>query len=159
MKGSVDVLGVVTRWITIDGLDVTDAIIDAVLSSRFKDLRVILLKGITYAGFNIVDVHRVFRETGLPVVVVIRKKPNIQAMEEALKKHFDDYEVRISLLRKSGKLVELVPGKLYYQAVGLTEEVAREVIEITRKNSLIPEALRLAHMIASAVMTGESKRE
>ncbi|ASJ15731.1 hypothetical protein A3L04_00895 [Thermococcus chitonophagus] len=159
MKGSMDVLGVVTRWISIDGLDATDAMIDAILSSRFKDLRVILLKGITYAGFNVVDVCRLSEETGLPVIVVIRKKPNFEAIENALRKHFPDYDVRLSLLKRGGPIRELIPGKLYYQAVGVNDETAREILTVTRRNSLIPEALRLAHMIASAVMTGESRKE
>ncbi|WP_048055231.1 DUF99 family protein [Pyrococcus sp. NA2] len=159
MKGALDVVGIVTRWITIDGFDSSDAIIDAVNSSRFKDLRVIMLKGVTYAGFNIVDVKRVYRETGLPVIVVIRKKPDLNAMESALRKHFNDYEERIKLLRSAGKLIELIPGKLYYQVVGLSEDTAREVIRVTTRNSLIPEPLRLAHMIASAVMRGESTKD
>lgn len=161
MKGSVEVVGVLARWITVDGRDVTDALIDAVNSSRFKDLRVILLKGITYAGFNIVDLERLHNETGLPVVVVVRKKPDILAMEDALRKHFPDAEERIALLRKAPPpLVELVPDKLYFQTVGLDEKTAAEVIKVTTRTGLIPEPLRLAHMIASAVMTGgESKRE
>lgn len=66
MKGSLEVVGVLSRWITVDGRDVTDAMINSVNSSRFKDLRVILLKGITYAGFNVVDLERLHNETGLP---------------------------------------------------------------------------------------------
>lgn len=159
MKGAAEVVGVLARWITVDGNDVTDAVIDAVNSSRFKDLRVIMLRGITYAGFNIVDLERLYRETGLPVVVVVRKKPDINAMEAALRKHFPDAEQRIALLRRAPPLVEFIPDRLYFQAVGLEENVAREVIRVTTKRGLIPEPLRLAHMIASAVMTGESKRE
>ncbi|ASJ06079.1 endonuclease dU [Thermococcus pacificus] len=159
MKGSQEVVGVLSRWITVDGRDATDAMIDAVLSSRFKDLRVILLKGITYAGFNVVDVERLYRETGLPVVVVVRKKPDLVAMENALRKHFPDAKERVELLRKAPPLLELIPGKLYIQAVGLDEETAREIVRVTTKTGLIPEPLRLAHMIASAVMTGESTRE
>lgn len=159
MKGSVEVVGVLARWITVDGRDVTDAMINSVNSSRFRDLRVILLKGITYAGFNVVDLQRLHDETGLPVVVVVRKKPNILAMEDALRKHFPDAEERITLLRKAPPLVELVPGKLYFQTVGLDGKTAAEVIKVTTRRGFIPEPLRLAHMIASAVMTGESKRE
>ncbi|ASJ05361.1 endonuclease dU [Thermococcus barossii] len=159
MKGSQEVVGVLSRWITVDGNDVTDAMIDAINSSRFKDLRVILLKGITYAGFNIVDLERLHRKTGLPVVVVVRKRPNLDAMEGALRKHFSDAEERISLLRNAPPLVELVPGKLYIQATGLEIKTAGEIVRTTTKTGLIPEPLRLAHMIASAVMTGESKRE
>ncbi|ASJ01337.1 endonuclease dU [Thermococcus gorgonarius] len=159
MKGSSEVVGVLSRWITVDGTDATDAIIDAVNSSRFKDLRVIMLKGITYAGFNVVDLEKLYRETGLPVIVVIRKKPDLKAMEEALRKHFSDAEERIRLLRRAPPLMELIPGKLYIQTVGLPFKTASEVVEVTTKTGLTPEPLRLAHMIASAVMTGESKRE
>ena len=159
MKGSQEVVGVLSRWITVDGMDATDAMIDSIAESRFEDLRVIMLKGITYAGFNIVDVQRLSRETGLPVIVVIRKKPDLEAMKKALKKHFSNWRERIELLERAGEIFEMIPGKLYYQAVNIPKEQAAEVIRITRKSSLIPEPLRLAHMIASAVMTGESRKE
>jgi endonuclease V-like protein UPF0215 family len=159
MKGSQEVVGILSRWITVDGSDATDAMIDAVSSSRFKDLRVVLLKGITYAGFNVVDLERLSRETGLPVIVVVRKKPDLQAMEVALRKHFSDAEERINLLRKAPPLVELIPNKLYIQAVGVDEKTAGEIVRVTTRTGLTPEPLRLAHMIASAVMTGESTRE
>ena len=159
MKGSREVVGVLSRWITVDGTDATDAIADAVLNSRFKDLRVILLKGITYAGFNVVDLHELHAGTGLPVIVVVRKRPNLEAMEAALRKHFDDAEGRIELLRKAPPLVELIPGKLYIQSLGVDERTAAEIVRTTTKTGLIPEPLRLAHMIASATMTGESTKE
>jgi len=159
MKGSQEVVGVLSRWITVDGTDATDAMIDAVNSSRFKDLRVILLKGITYGGFNVVDVERLNRETGLPVVVVVRKRPDMEAMESALRKHFLDAEARVELLRKAPPLVEILQGKLYIQAIGVDERTAGEIVRVATKTGLTPEALRLAHMVASAVMTGESTRE
>ncbi|WP_456366579.1 endonuclease dU [Thermococcus sp.] len=159
MKGALEVVGALSRWISVDGWDATEAMVDAILNSRFKDLRVIMLKGVTYAGFNIVDLGRLHRETGLPVVVVVRKRPNLRAMEEALRKHFPDSERRIRLLRSAPPLFELIPGKLYIQSVGVDLETAAEIVRVTTSNGLIPEPLRLAHIIASAVMTGESKRE
>ncbi|HDZ35485.1 MAG TPA: DUF99 family protein [Thermococcus sp.] len=159
MKGSQEVVGVLSRWITVDGDDATDAMIEAVNSSRFKDLRVIMLKGITYAGFNVVDLERLHRDTGLPVVVVVRKRPDVGAMEAALRKHFSDAEKRLKILKKAPPLVEVIPEKLYLQAVGVDEKTAAEIIRATTRTGLTPEPLRLAHMIASAVMTGESTRE
>lgn len=159
MKGSQEVVGVLSRWITVDGTDATDAMIDAVNSSRFKDLRVILLKGITYGGFNVIDIERLHAETGLPVVVVVRKRPDMGAMENALRKHFSDAEERIELLRKAPPLVEILQGKLYIQAIGVDERTAGEIVRVATKTGLTPEALRLAHIVASAVMTGESTRE
>jgi len=159
MKGSQEVVGVLSRWITVDGADATDAMIDAVNASRFKDLRVILLKGITYGGFNVIDVRRLHDETGLPVVVVVRKKPDVAAMKTALREHFRDAESRISLIENAPKLVELLPEKLYIQAVGVDEGTAADIVRVSTKTGLTPEALRLAHMVASAVMTGESTKE
>ncbi|NJE60698.1 DUF99 family protein [Thermococcus sp. 21S7] len=159
MKGSQEVVGVLSRWITVDGNDATDAMIEAINSSRFKDLRLILLKGITYAGFNVVDLERLHSETGLPVIVVIRKRPDMEGMERALRKHFSDAEERIDLLRKAPSLVELIPEKLYIQTVGLKADTAAEIVRVTTKTGLVPEPLRLAHMIASGVMRGESTRE
>ncbi|NJE08070.1 DUF99 family protein [Thermococcus sp. M39] len=159
MKGSQEVVGILVRWIEVDGRDATEKMIDSIVNSRFKDLRVIMLKGITYAGFNIVDIEKLSKETGLPVIVVIRKRPDLKAMEDALRKHFPDAEERIKLLRKGGEVRELIPERLFYQAYGLEPKTAEEIIKITQKSSLIPEPLRLAHMIASAVMTGESKKE
>ncbi|AFL95428.1 hypothetical protein CL1_1229 [Thermococcus cleftensis] len=159
MKGSQEVVGVLSRWITVDGTDATEAMADAVTASRFKDLRVILLKGITYAGFNVVNLEKLHRETGLPVVVVVRKRPDLGAMEAALRKHFPDAEERLRLLKKAPPLVEVIPEKLYFQAVGVDEKTAAEIIRATTRTGLNPEPLRLAHMIASAVMTGESRRE
>jgi hypothetical protein len=159
MKGSKEVVGAVSRWITVDGTDATEKLIDAVNRSRFRDLRVILLKGITYGGFNVVDLERLHRETGLPVIVVVRKRPDLNAMELALRKHFSDWEERVELLRKAPPLFEMIPGKLYVQALGVSPEVAFEVVRVTTKTGLIPEPLRLAHIMASAFMTGESTKE
>ncbi|NJE54231.1 DUF99 family protein [Thermococcus sp. 21S9] len=159
MKGSKEVVGAVSRWITVDGTDATEKLIDAVNNSRFRDLRVILLKGITYGGFNVVDLERLHRETGLPVIVVVRKRPDLNAMELALRKHFPDWEERVELLRKAPPLLEMIPGKLYVQALGVSPDVAFEVVRVTTKTGLIPEPLRLAHIMASAFMTGESTKE
>jgi len=159
MKGSKEVVGAVSRWITVDGTDVTEKLIDAVNNSRFRDLRVVMLKGITYGGFNVVDLERLHSETGLPVIVVVRKRPDLKAMELALRKHFPDWRERVELLRKAPPIHELIPGKLYLQALGVDGKTAAEIVGVTKKTGLIPEPLRLAHIMASAFMTGESTRE
>jgi len=159
MKGSSEVVGVLSRWITVDGRDATEAIIDAIVNSRFKDVRVVMLKGITYGGFNVVDVRELHARTGLPVVIVVRKRPDLKAMERALERYFEDAGERIRLLRKAPQLYEIIPKKLYIQFLGVEKKTAVEIVKTTTKTGLIPEPLRLAHMIASAVMRGESTKE
>ncbi len=54
------------------------------------------------------------------------------------------------------KTCRLRDRKVYYQAVGMKDETAQEVIRLSSTRSYIPEPLRVAHMIAGAVVKGES---
>ena len=88
VKGRVPVIGVVFRggfWldgvmhteIDVDGFDATDRISSMITgSSHYKQLRVVMLNGITFAGFNIVDVKALNATTKLPIITVTREKPD-----------------------------------------------------------------------------------
>ena len=78
-RGGSSLDGVLRTEIKIDGLDATEKIISAVQKTKHKDLRVIMLGGITFGGFNFVDIKELRKKTGLPVLVVIRKKTDITA--------------------------------------------------------------------------------
>ena len=167
---SVPVIGVVYRGgdfidgmlrtdITIDGMDSTDKLIERINSTRHKQqIRVIMFDGITLGGFNIIDIHRLHEHTGLPVIVIARKMPNLQEVQKALK-NFEDYKIRWKLIEKAGepKPCALKGGKkVYYQSVGLSDKKAEEIIRLSSTRSFIPEPLRVAHLIATAIVKGES---
>ena len=172
---SVPVVGVVYRGgdfidgmlrtdITIDGMDSTDKLIERINSTRHKQqLKVIMFDGITLGGFNIVDIRRLHEATGLPVIVIARKMPNLQNVQKALK-NFKDYKKRWRLIEKAGepKPCTLKPRtlkggkKVYYQSVGLSDKKAEEIIALSSTRSFIPEPLRVAHLIATAIVKGES---
>jgi hypothetical protein len=153
--------GVLRTTIRVDGLDATEKIAEAIKRSKFKDLRVIMLDGITFGGFNMVDIKELFSETNLPIIVVNRKKPNIEKFIKALKK-FNDFEKRYRIFKNAGKIYSLNvkshfrEGKIYFQFFGLEREDAEKIINITIKNSIIPEPLRVAHLIATGIVLGES---
>ena len=95
-KGSVNVVGIVYRGayyfegvmhaeIMIDGLDATEKMASMIKDSPYYgEIRVIFLDGVTFGGFNVVDICKLFDLTGLPVVTVVREKPNLQEIKEAL---------------------------------------------------------------------------
>jgi endonuclease V-like protein UPF0215 family len=59
--------GVLRSYITKDGTDATDTIIRMVTESKhFGQIRVLMLDGITYAGFNVVEgeIHKVVTHKG-----------------------------------------------------------------------------------------------
>jgi len=151
--------GMLRTDITIDGMDSTDKIIKRVNSTRHRQqLKVIMFDGITLGGFNIVDIHKLREQTGLPVIVINRKMPNLQSVQKALKK-FKDYKKRWALIKKAGALKPCTlkgEKKVYYQSVGLSDEKAEEIIILSSTRSFIPEPLRVAHLIATAIVKGES---
>jgi len=80
--------------VSIDGMDATKILIKLLNKSRHKEqLRVVMLKGITFGGFNMIDISKIYDRTKLPVIVVNRKKPNLEKIKKALK-HFKDFKKR-----------------------------------------------------------------
>ncbi len=150
--------GVLVEEITVDGFDATETIIEASSKTRHRgQLRVIMLDGITFAGFNTVDIEKVYTETDLPVIVVTRKDTDFEGFKAAMKE-LPGFEKRWKCIKKAGDLKELpLPdGSLYFQYKGIKEESARKVLELTASKSLTPEPIRISHLIASAIKTGES---
>ncbi len=151
--------GVLRTYIEKDGMDSTEKLTKLINSSRHKkQLKVIMLDGITVGGFNIIDVKKLNESTGLPVVVVNRKHPDLEKVREALKM-FPDSEERWNTIKKAGEIknMRLRNGsKVFYQNVGIPDKDTEELIGISCTHGQIPEALRVAHLIATAVVRGES---
>lgn len=165
-RGFVPVIGVVFRggyWldgvmhtkIKVDGTDATRKIASMVINSpHHKQLRVIMLDGITFAGFNVVDIKELNAKTSLPVITVTREKPNLEEIRRALE-NLPKSEERWKAILNAGEPVEVpVKGgkeKIYVQAVGISLEDAVKILRLTSTRSNIPEALRVAHLIASGI--------
>ena len=161
LRGGFWIDGVVSTYVERDGLDATEKIANMIIKARYKDLRAIMLKGITLAGFNIIDIEKLFHETKLPVVVIMRKIPDFNSIEKALT-NLNDKEKRLSIIKNAGQNYE---GKvhdksdIYFQFKGISENDARELIRISSMHSNIPEPLRVSHIIATGVVKGESTKK
>lgn len=147
--------GVLSTHIGIDGSDATKKIIDMVNGSRHKrQLRALFLDGVTFGGFNVVDISTVNEGTGLPVIVVNRKMPDFGRIETALER-FEDRGERMRAMKNAGPIKKY--KSIYFQSVGLDEKDAKEILSLTITHGNIPEPLRLAHLIAGGVVRGESR--
>ncbi len=151
--------GMLVTKIQVDGRDSTEKIIKAIKkSSHYEQLRIIMLDGITFGGFNIVDMEKIFNSTKLPVIAITRKNPDLESMKRALKR-FDDFDYRWSLIEKAGKVYplkikrfrgkEIETKEIYYQKMGIEKEDVEKIIKISSTHAFIPEPLRIAHIIAS----------
>lgn len=151
--------GLLSCKVKVDGDDATTKLTELVNKTKHKDqLRVIMTDGIAVAGFNLIDIQTLWRKTKIPVIVIIRYFPNLKDIEKALKR-FDDFERRWNLVRKAGKIynVSVKETKIYFQVAGISAEDARRIIRLSSTRSLQPEPLRVAHLIASGIVKGESR--
>jgi len=165
-KGVVDVVGVVYRggyWldgvmrteVEVDGTDATEKIVAMIkVSHHYDQLRVVVLNGVTFAGFNVVDIKELFRKVGLPIITVTRKKPDFKEIKKALE-NLPEHEKRWKAMENAGEIVEVYTRDgeepVYMQVAGISEKDAEKILKNTSTQSNVPEALRVAHIIASGL--------
>jgi hypothetical protein len=139
-----------------DGFDATEVLSEMLLRSKYRrHLQLVLLQGIALAGFNVVDAFALRERVGLPVLIVARREPDYEAIRRALREHLPRGERKWALIERLGPM-EPLEG-VYVQRVGLSPEEARAVLRRTAVHGRIPEPLRVAHLIATALVRGESR--
>lgn len=138
--------------IEVDGLDATDKILKML---EGLTVEAVILGGITFAGFNIIDPSTIFDETGLPVIVYSGVEPDNGAMLLALRRHFDDWEMRWRVIEGLGGVYETVTRRgeppVYFEVVGGSAIFAEEVLRSSALLCRIPEPVRVAGIIARGV--------
>tara|TARA_Y100000310_G_scaffold217822_1_gene218923 strand:+ start:15603 stop:16166 length:564 start_codon:yes stop_codon:yes gene_type:complete len=145
--------GVLSTKVNIDGNNSTKQITEMINKCKFKpQLQCIFLDGIAVAGFNVIDVKELNKKTKLPVIVIIRRKPNIENIKKTLIRI--NKKNKIKLIEKAGSVIPI--GKIYIQITGISIEKAKEILKIVCTRSLIPEPIRMAHLIAAGITNGES---
>jgi len=153
--------GVMRAYITRDGMDSTEIITNMIMSSKHREqIRVIMLDGMTYAGFNPVDINYIWELTGIPVVVVMRTYPDLRKIGDALL-HLPEPKKRMDIILRAGNITQVrtKPGynPLYIQCAGIEAQHAAKIVRLTATRSNIPEPLRVAHLIATGIVLGESR--
>lgn len=147
--------GLLRTEIEVDGLDATEKIISAITKSKFKDLRIIMLDGVTFGGYNIVDIKEIHEKTKLPVIAVNRKNPDIEKFKAGMEK-LPEKEKRLEHLKNAGQIYHVKGRNIWFQCHGTSYKNAEEIIKLTSTRSQIPEPLRIAHIIATGIVFGES---
>jgi endonuclease V-like protein UPF0215 family len=148
--------GVLVGEIEKDGFDSAGTLTTLISESKFTEhVQLIMLQGIAFGGFNVIDVFHLHEKLNLPVLVVSRKSPDLDAIRKALTTQVPDGEKKWDIIARLGPMEAL--GKVYVQRVGIPLEEADSVIERFAIHSHIPEPIRVAHFIAGALIDGESR--
>ena len=154
-RGGYWVEGVMHTEIYVDGFDATEKIAEMIkASSHYKQLRVIMLNGVTFGGFNVVDMQKLHASTRLPVIAVTRERPDLQCIHDALE-HMPGSKERWQMIMDAGEVTEvstrISSEKIYLHVVGMSVAEAEAIVRLTSTRSNIPEALRVAHLVASGI--------
>jgi len=142
---------VIVGVVRVDGRDTLGVIRDI---SKSMSGRVILLDGVIYAGFDVVDPLELYTSTGKGIIVVQLYPLNLDNIQRALQEHFDDWSERFSVIRDVySKMIRVeTPWRvLEVYSIGLSFSEVLSILKESCIFSPIPEPLRIADKIASVL--------
>lgn len=147
-----------TGWITVDGTDGTEQalrLLRPVCSAGCP----ILLAGVTFGGFNMIDPRRLQRVFRTPTIIVVGSKPDNRAVKRALVHHFPDWRERWRLVRSLGPLRRVrtvnAENPIFYESFGCESSVARSILRSWALVSRVPEPLRVAGLVARGLFPAQ----
>ncbi len=144
--------------ITVDGLDATEKALG--LLRRWKPFP-ILLSGVTFAGFNLIDPHILHRSYRVPVIVVVGSRPDNRAVKRALVKHFPDWKRRWRIISSLGPLrkvrTSLGEPPIYFEFFGCSRREATSLLKAYSYISRLPEPIRVAGLVATGLFGAKTK--
>lgn len=154
MRSDFIVDGVILGRCKIGGMDVTNSILEMYHRLDREDVSALMINGCIISWFNVVDLNRLYKETRLPSICLTYYPST--GLREYFIKHFpEDYSERIKIYEENGPRIELVNKngfKIYLRAVGVDVETALSLVNKYTIFGRVPEPLRLARLIAYAVM-------
>ncbi|MEL6578249.1 MAG: DUF99 family protein [Cyanobacteria bacterium J06621_12] len=146
--------GMVWGAVEVDGNDATDTICQLLIGKKFlPQLHLVLLDGIGFGGFNLVDLPLLAQRLELPCVAMMRKLPKLEKMKQAMSR-LPNYQQRLAILNQAGKIHVFEP--FFFQVCGEQPEIIAQALVQLTDCGKVPEALRLAHLVGAAVINGES---
>jgi endonuclease V-like protein UPF0215 family len=147
--------GILSCRVRRDGANATARIAACVMQSRFHpQLHAVLLQGIAFGGFNVVDIHALAAMLAKPILVVCRRRPDRTLIRETLLREVRGGKRKWRAIERAGEPALL--GGLYVQWAGIEAQDAAAALRRHARHGKLPEPLRTAHLIAGGVTTGES---
>lgn len=146
--------GVLSTHVVFDGDDSTRKAIAMLRRSRFADqVKVIMLNSIMLGGLNVTDINRISNEFGVPVIAVTRHLPRMEKVKKAIG-HVKNEKRKLKRLAMAGESVCFTANRTrrFAQFAGVSRDDVQRIFDAVGL-----EPVRLAHIIASGIVTGESK--
>ncbi len=147
--------GVISGSVAVNGDDATRRIISMVGKTRFKEqIGLVVLNGVAIAGLNVVDVEKLEKAMGVETIILTRTRPDprklIHALNSFAKKDNVDVKGRVALVRAQAKRKTEKASGFRLQSLMSKHDLA---VFATQSYEMI----RVAHLVANGVSTGESR--
>jgi hypothetical protein len=155
MEGAAVVEAIAITTFPVDGEDATGFLADWVdgLHAR-ATVQAVVLGGITIAGLGLIDLDALAARLASPVLAVTRRNPAASELRRALVAA--GLDARLPLLVRCPPAHQVAEG-LFVAASGIAPAGAAALVQRTLGKSRLPEPLRVAHLLARALVTGESR--
>ena len=145
------------KEIMIDGLDATDKTLKII--EDVKPIDLIILGGISYGGFNLINAADIWRKTKIPTIIFSKKKPDNMAVIRALMKHFPDWRERWNIIRETLKIsrgiyevkVKEKEEPVYIEPIGIKLKNAEQLLRKITVWGRTPEPIRVVNIIAKEI--------
>ena len=138
----------------VDGDGATEFLGDWLERLRLRaTLQGVALGGITLAGLGLVDVRALAGRLAVPVLVVTRKAPDNARLRAALEAA--GCGERFAIAERSPAAERTADG-IWLAHAGAERAEALALLHASRGKAKLPEALRIAHLFATAIVRGES---
>lgn len=138
----------------LEGDDATERVVELYEKLERKDVNIIMISGAVISLYNIIDLERVYESVRVPLISLSYRES--KGLEGAIRKHFpNSWERKVEMYRRLGKResIYLKTGKkIFIRRFGLERDEAREVINAFLLQGRHPEPIRVASLIARAVL-------
>jgi len=154
MRADMKIDGFTFSKATVGGMDATERILEMHRRLGRDDINLLLLNGCVISWYNVIDLHKVAGETGLPLICVTYSES--AGLERYFRELFpEDWKRRVEIYRKNK---DRVPVKLstghvvYIRFIGMRIEEAKGVLNRFTFEGAIPEPLRIARLLARSIV-------
>jgi endonuclease V-like protein UPF0215 family len=158
MRSDFVVDGVAVGRTAVGGDDATSSIASLFRRFRRNDVNLILVSGAILSLYNIIDVDLLAKKTKLPVICLTYKET--AGIEGSIRRHFPQgAEKKLEAYAKLGERVgvKLHTGhRVYVRTSGIEPGSTRGVLDLFTLQGSVPEPVRVAKLLARALLATKS---
>lgn len=155
MRGDFLVDGFSFSYVTIGGLDATDAVLNLYRKLKRRDISVLFINGCVISWYNVMDLNRIHDELKIPLVSLTYEES--LGLEDHFKRVFpQDYDKRIEIYKRNGdrEKIKLKTGyEVFVRYLGIGRLTCKQILNRFTVSGKIPEPIKAARILAKSIST------